>query len=165
MGTVPQRGFEGCLYVNTGTYAAPTWVEIDMARDLTDIRDHEEIDVTTRGTARRGYKAGLAGTTPLGYEFEVLVPAAGESNSAYTKIRAALKARTNVDILHVEGGDIDTDDLAATRIICQLTGGGAGEPLSGAKTESYKAQFTPNGDQEAPEEGTVSSGAFVPAGS
>lgn len=162
MGTEIQRGYEATLYVRTaGTYASPTWSEIDLARDVTDLRDHEDIDVTTRGSARRGYKASMAGTTPAGFEFEALVPAAGETNAAFSALLTALKANAIVDILHVEGGDLDTDDLTAERIQCCLTGGGKGEPLSGAATQSFSAKFTPNSNTNAPETGTTADGAFV----
>lgn len=157
-----EQGFESVLYVNTATYGSPTWVEVDLARDLTDLRDQEEVDMTTRGTARLGFKAAQAGTTPMGFEFDCLVPAAGETNSAYTALLAALKARSTVDLLHVEGGDISIDALPATRIVCCLTGGGKGEPLSGAATRSFKAIFAPNTDQSTgPEEGVTASGDFV----
>ncbi len=157
----PERGFESVLYVNVATFGSPSWIEIDLARDIKNLRDQEEIDATTRGMARLGYKAAMAGITPAGWEFDMLKPAAGESNSAHTKLMAALKARTSVDLLHVDGGDIDTDALPATRIVCCLAGGGEGEPLNGVTTISLKAVFTPNGDQTSPQEGTTSGGAFV----
>lgn len=156
-----EMGFESTLYVNTATFESPTWTEIDLARDLKDLRDQEDIDVTTRGIARLGYKAAQAGITPFGFDFECLVPAAGESNTAYEALMVALKARSSVDLLHVEGGNIDTDALPAERGVCCLTGGGKGEPLNGASTRSFKASFTPNSDQDAPEEGVTAAGAFV----
>jgi hypothetical protein len=157
----PERGFESTLYVNTATFGAPTWTEIDLARDLKSLRDQAELKTTTRGTARRGFEAAVAGITPAGWEFEMLKPAAGESNDAYTALIAALKARTSVDLLHVDGGDIDQDGLPATRIVCCVTGGGEGEPISDVTTVSLKCQFTQNADQEAPEEGVTSGGDLI----
>jgi len=163
--TMSQRGmgFESTLYVNTGTYESPTWTEIDLARDLTDVRDQAEIDVTTRGISRRGYQAAQAGTTPWGFDFDCLVPAGGETNTAHSALVTALKARTTVDILHVEGGAIDIDDLSAERGVCCVLGGGKGEPQGDAITQSFRVRFTPNSDQNAPEQGTVSSSEFVAA--
>lgn len=157
-----EQGFESALYVNTGTYGTPVWTEVDLARDLTDLRDHEETDVTTRGTAKLRLKASQSGTTPRGFEFDSLVPAAAETNNAYAALMTALKAGSNVDLLHVEGGNINTDALPAERLICCLTGGGKGEPLSGASTRSFKAIWTPNSNQTSgPEEGVTASGEFV----
>lgn len=159
-----EHGFESQLYVNTGTYGSPVWTLIDLARDITDLRDHADLDATTRGTAMLGVKASQSGITPRGFEFDCLVPAGGETNSAYSALMTACKARSNVDLLHVDGGAIGTDGLAAERIVCQLSGGGKGEPLNDMSTRSFRAQFTPNSDQTTgPEEGTVSGGAFVAA--
>jgi hypothetical protein len=156
-----ELGFESTLYVNTGTYGSPVWKEIDLARDLTDAQDQAEIDVTTRGVASRGFQAAQAGTTPWGFDFDMLVPAAGESNDAYTALLAALKARTSVDIVHVEGGPIATDGLTAERAVCCVVGGGKGEPLADASTRTLRIRFTPNGDMDNPLQGTTAGGEFV----
>ena len=44
-------GMEAKLYRNTGTYAAPTWVELTNVKDLTLNLEAGEADVTTRGNA------------------------------------------------------------------------------------------------------------------
>lgn len=159
-----EQGFESVLYINTAaTYADPTWTEIDLARDLSDARDQAEIDVTTRGIARLGYSAAAAGRTPWGFDFDVLVPAAGESNTAYSALLTALKARSTVDILHVEGGAIDVDALPAERGICAVLGGGKAEPMGDASARSFRVRFTPNSDMDSPVSGTTASGEFVEA--
>jgi hypothetical protein len=44
-------------------------------------------DTTTRRTARVGYTANEYGLRSLGWKFDVLVPAAGESNDAYDALK------------------------------------------------------------------------------
>lgn len=163
MGNRVEMGYNSSLYVNTGTYGSPVWAELDLARDVTAMDSVDKVDVTTRRTARVGFKANEYGLKELGWKAEMLVPAAGESNAAYEAIEAARKARSTVDILHVEGGIISTDALPATRAVCGVFGGEKGEPLAGASTRSYELSFILNSDQDVPEYGTTDSGGFVPA--
>lgn len=156
-----QLGYESSLYINTGTYASPTWTEITLARDVTTPDNVNRIDVTTKQSARNGYIAEDYGLATAGFSFDMLVPAAGESDAAYTAIETARKARTPVDVLAVEGGVISTDGLTARRIICAVFGGEKGDPLQDATTRSYELGFVLNSDQTAPEDGTTSGSAFV----
>lgn len=162
MGNRVEMGHNCSLYVNTGTFVAPAWAELDLARDVTGMDSTDKVDVTTRRTARIGYKANDYGLAELGWKAEMLVPAAGETNAAYDAIEAARKARVQVDILHVEGGIITTDGLPATRAVCGVFGGEKGEPLANASTRNYELSFMLNSDQDVPQHGTTSGGAFVP---
>ena len=154
-------GYESSLYINTGSFASPTWTEITLARDVTANDTVNRIDVTSRLTARNGYIAEDYGLRTKGFTFDMLVPAAGETDTAYDEIESARKARTPVDILHVEGGLISTDGLNAERIVCGVFGGEKGEPLQDASTRSYELAFILNSDQDVPQDGTTSGGAFV----
>jgi hypothetical protein len=156
-------GHQSALYINTGTYAVPVWSEIDLAKDVTAMDSVDKVDVTTRRTARFGYKANDYGLAELGWKFDVLVPAAGETNTAYAALETARKARATVDILQVEGGIITTDSLNATRAVCGVFGGEKGEPIGNASTRSYELSFILNSDQDIPETGTTLSGEFVAA--
>lgn len=158
-----EMGYNSSLYVNTGTYAVPTWSELDLARDVTAMDSVDKVDVTTRRTARVGFKANDYGLKELGWKAEMLVPAAGESNTAYDAIEAARRARTPVDILHCEGGIISVDGLNATRAVCGVFGGEKGEPLNGASTRSYELSFMLNSDQDVPQYGTTESSEFIAA--
>jgi len=163
MATPVEMGYESSLYINTGTYGSPTWTEIDLARDVTIGETIPKVNVTTRRTARDGWVANDYGLKENNISFDVLIPAAGESNTAYDALLAASRARTPVDILHVEGGQISTDGLDATRSVCGVFGGDKGEPLQDASTRSFELSFTLNSDQDVPQYGTTSGGAFVPA--
>lgn len=156
-------GFESSLYVNTGTYGSPTWTEIGLARDVTASQAVDKIDVTVRSTARLGFRANDYGLREIGWSFEMLVPAAGETDDAYDAFIDAQNDRTPVDILHVEGGIISTDGLKATRAVCGVFGGEKGEPLADASTKSFELSFALNDDQDVPQFGTTSGSAFVPS--
>jgi len=162
MGNRVEMGYNSSLYVNTETFGSPVWAELDLARDVTGMDSIDKVDVTTRRTARVGFKANDYGLKELGWKAEMLVPAAGESNTAFEAIEAARKSRSVVDILHVEGGLVTTDGLSATRAVCGVFGGEKGEPLNGASTRSYELSFILNSDQDVPQYGTTSSGQFVP---
>lgn len=161
MATPVQIGYESSLYVNSGTYASPTWTEVALARDVTQPDTINRVDVTSKLSARLGYIAEDYGLAQAGFAFDMLVPAAGETDTAYTTIETARKARTPVDMLAVEGGTLATDGLTATRIVCAIFGGEKSDPLQDASTRAYEMGFVQNSDQDAPEDGTTSGGAFV----
>jgi len=163
MGNSVELGYRSGLYVNTGTFSIPVWVEIDLARDVTATDSVDKIDVTTRRTARYGFKANEYGLAEKGWRVEVLIPASGETNTAYETLETARRNRTTVDILHVEGGSISTNGLPATRAICGVFGGEKSEPLSGVATRSYELSFILNSDQSVPQYGTTLNGEFIAA--
>ena len=157
-----EQGFESVLYVRTGgTYGTPTWSEIDLAGDLSDVDAVPEVKVTTRGIARRRFEASDAGIRPWGFDTDLLVPAAAETNTAYDTLETARKAGSEVDILHVEGGDISIDGLPAERGVCKVLGGEKSEPMNGPSTKRIQLRFTPNSSQDSPVSGVTASGAFV----
>jgi hypothetical protein len=163
MGNDVELGFQSALYVNTGTYASPTWTEIDLARDVESLGEVAKIDATTRRTARNRYTANVAGLREIGWRIPTLIPAAGESNAAYSALLASFEDGTTVDILHVEGGVISTDGLDATRAVCRIFGGAKSEPLNDVSSRDFEASFTLNDDQDVPQYGTTSGGEFVPS--
>lgn len=61
--TTVRMGKNAKLYRNTGSYASPTWDEVDNVRDLTWSGDPEKVDVTVRGLSANGgwkmYEPGL----------------------------------------------------------------------------------------------------------
>jgi hypothetical protein len=160
-----QLGHDSRLYVNTGTYEAPTWTEIDLARQVTIRETRDKVDATSRTTARQGYRAYLAGLAEVGFDFECLVPSAGTTNAAFTALLTALRNGTTADIVAVEDGAITTDDLEAMRVICTVEDGARTEPLNDVVTRSFTTSFANQTDQDAPQYGTTSGGEFVPEGS
>lgn len=156
-----ELGFESSLYVNTASFETPTWVEITLARDVTGNQTVDKIDVTSRLTARQGFKANEYGLREIGFSFDMLVPAAGETDTAYDLLIDAQNNRVPVDILSVEGGIRTVDGLKATRVVSGIFGGEKGEPLTDASTKSFETSFALNADQDVPQFGTVIGGEFV----
>ena len=163
MGNDVELGFESALYVNTGTFGAPVWSEIDLARDVESLGEVAKIDATTRRTARNRYVANVPGLREQGWRVPTLIPAAGEVNAAYDAILDGFNDGTDVDILHVEGGIITTDGLNAKRAVCGVFGGAKSEPLTDVSSRDFELSFTLNDDQDVPQDGTTSGGEFVPS--
>ena len=63
-------GLDAKLFRNTGTYAAPVWVEIKNVKDVTLNLEAGEADVSTRGNA--GWKATAATLKDGSIEFEMV---------------------------------------------------------------------------------------------
>lgn len=160
---MPLMGYENSLYVNTGDYAAPVWAEVDLAKDVTSGSPIDKVDVTSRRTARKGFKANAYGLAEFNISFESLIPSVGESSAAFNALKAAQKNRSTVDILLVEGGGLEEDGLEAMRAICGVFGGERGEPLNEAATLSFELSFMLNDDQDVPVFGTITAGQFVEA--
>jgi len=88
-----EMGYQSALYINTGTYETPVWSELDIVRDVNSLDAVDKVDLTTRGTARLGYKASGYGLREKGWSADSLVPAAGETNLAYDALITAQNAR------------------------------------------------------------------------
>ena len=149
-------GFENSIYVNTNTtagvydYAEPHWVEVDLARDVTNNNAIDKIDATSRRTARKGMRAYVYGLGDKGFSFDSLVPMPGETDAAFDALRDAQRLRENVDILVIEGGGIDEANLEVFRMICGVFGGDESEPKDELKTISYECAFALNSDMDVP---------------
>ena len=52
-------GFDGKMYYNTGTNAAPTWVEITGARDVSTSASADNPEISDRGSKFKKYCAGM----------------------------------------------------------------------------------------------------------
>lgn len=63
-------GMAAKLYLNTGTYEAPTWVEVTNCKDLTLNLEKGEADVTTRGNG--GWRATTGTLKDASVEFDMI---------------------------------------------------------------------------------------------
>lgn len=96
---MPTRlGIEGKLYRNTGTYASPTWNEIQNVRDLTFTLEKDEVDVTTR--ANSGWKAFRYTLKNASLEFDMLWDPSDEDVQA---LRDAFLNNTTIECLVLDG--------------------------------------------------------------
>lgn len=104
-----QRGTDGKLYYNSGTYDSPTWTEVKNVRDLNIPDIFTESDVTTRGSG--GVRQMAAGLREVSVEFQMLFD---EDDADYQYFRAAYNARTKIDIAAMSG-DITTNGSQGPR--------------------------------------------------
>jgi len=160
---MPNLGFENFLYINTGVEdgtgenASAVWTEIDLARDVTVTKDKTEVDGTSRVTARGGYTATEDGLKKLSVEFDTLVPAPGESaNAAFDLLEARFETNTNVEVLLVRGGPIDTDSLIAQFMVAGVFGGDDAQPLNDMQAIAFALI-----NKTVPTQGTTLSGDYI----
>ena len=144
-------GYQHFLYVNTGTIPAPTWTEVDLARDVTLNREKTEIDATSRATARGGWTATEDGLKSFTAEFESLYD---PGNPAFDALEAAFDANTDVDVLVLDGA-VSVDGSAGVRVTCGVFGGNRSEPLNDVVTVNYSLK-----NKDVPASGTVTGGVF-----
>jgi hypothetical protein len=140
-------GMEAKLYRNTGSFAAPTWVEMTNVKDLTLNLEAAEADVTTRGNA--GWRATIAALKDGSIEFEMVWDPA---DAGFTAIQDAYFNNTTVEFAVMDGDvtSTGTQGLRATMSITKLT---RSEPLEQAITVSVTAK--PTYSDNAPEWMTV----------
>ena len=140
-------GMEAKLYRNTGSFVAPTWVEMTNVKDLTLNLEAAEADVTTRGNA--GWRATIAALKDGSIEFEMVWDPA---DAGFTAIQDAYFNNTTVEFAVMDGDvtSTGTQGLRATMSITKLT---RSEPLEQAITVSVTAK--PTYSDNAPEWMTV----------
>ena len=93
-------GMEAKLYRNTGSFAAPTWVEMTNVKDLTLNLEAAEADVTTRGNA--GWRATIAALKDGSIEFEMVWDPA---DAGFTAIQDAYFNNTTVEFAVMDGDE------------------------------------------------------------
>ena len=91
-----------------------------------------EVDTTGLADAQSGYGTSQAGLKRLTFTFELMHPAAGESDTVYTDIMAAIASDGTVDVVHgtdpwndmsvIEGETSNgVDEVMITNIELRLT--------------------------------------------
>ena len=129
-------GLEAKLYRNTGTYATPTWKEMENVKDLTLNLEASEADATTRGNG--GWRATVAALKEGSIEFEMVWDTADDD---FTAIQEAYFNGTEIEFAVLDG-DVTvggTQGLRATMSILKFT---RTEPLEEAITVSVTAKPT-----------------------
>ena len=129
------------LYYNSGTYASPTWVEIEKAKDVELNLEAGEADATDRGSG--GWREFLAALKDASIEFEINHDS---SDAGYVALRTAFFASTNaIEILALEG-DVAVAGNEGLRATCAVFGFSRSEPLDSTVSESLSLKPTPNDD-------------------
>ena len=91
-------GLDAKLYRNSGTYAAPSWVEMTNVKDLTLNLESGEADVTTRGN--NGWRATVATLKDGSIEFEMVWDT---EDAGFEALSAAYFGDTAIGIAAMDG--------------------------------------------------------------
>lgn len=129
-------GMEAKLYRNTGTYAAPTWVELTNVKDLTLNLEAGEADVTTRGNA--GWRATVATLKDGSIEFEMVWDT---TDTNFTAIQDAFFNNTDIEFA-VMDGDVASSGSQGLRATMSITNFSRSEALEEALMVSVNAKPT-----------------------
>jgi len=111
-------GMDAKLYRNTGTYAAPTWVEVSNVKDVTLNLEKGEADVTTRANA--GWRATVGTLKDASVEFQMVWDTV---DAGFDAIRQAFFNNTPLEFAVMDGDitDPDSEGLRATFDIFNFT--------------------------------------------
>ena len=129
-------GMEAKLYYNTGTYAAPTWVELTNVKDVTLNLESGEADVTTR--ANSGWRATAATLKEGSIEFEMVWDTA---DTGFTAIQQAFFNNTTLEFAVLDD-DVATSGTQGLRATMSITNFSRNEPLEEAVTVNVTAKPT-----------------------
>ena len=129
-------GMNAKLYRNTGTYASPTWTEIDNVRDVTLSMETGEADVTTR--AASGWRQSIATLKDAGLDFEMVWDS---TDTGFTALKTAFLNGTNVEFLVLDG-DSTTSGNQGLRAEMSIMSFSRNEALEEALTVSVTAKPT-----------------------
>lgn len=129
-------GMNAKMYRNTGTYASPTWSEIDSVKDVTLSLETGEADVTTR--AAGGWRESIATLRDASLEFEMVYDSAG---THFAAIKTAFTAGTNIEFLVLDG-DNATSGSQGLRAEMSIMSFSRNEALEEALSVSVSAKPT-----------------------
>jgi hypothetical protein len=91
-------GFACRLFRNTGSWGAPTWAHITLARDAKLVMEDAEFDASSRGSG--GFEQFEPTTRRWSIETSILYDPA---DTQYTALRDAYLARTALDLAALDG--------------------------------------------------------------
>ncbi len=119
-------GYNAKLYINTGTYGAPTWVEVTNVKDCNLQLQKGEVDVTTR--AGNGWDQMVPATKNGTVSFGMIWDTA---DTNFTAIKDAFFNDTLIDVA-VMDGDIAASGSQGLRAEMHVFGFDRNEPLKEA---------------------------------
>jgi len=127
---MPTLGRRGKLYVNSASYASPTWVEITLARDVSDNKETTTVDADCR--AMGDWEAELAVSKKMSIDFDMIHDT---TNSAWSIISTAYHALSTVDILMLNGPRT-TSGSKGMRAVCTVKKFAKSEPLKNIQVDA-----------------------------
>jgi len=127
------------LFINTGTYAAPTWTEVTIARDVAVNLEATEAEASSRAST---WKEFLVALKDASVEFDILYEGA---DTNLVLIRDAFLNGTDIEILAFDGASatVGNQGLRAT---CKCFAFSRNEPMEEAVTNAVTMKPTPNSD-------------------
>lgn len=134
-------GIDCKLYVNTGTYASPTWVEVIDAIDVNIPDTRAEGNSSVRGR-------NMSSVTPGQRAFECTFDMRYDNDAtAYEAIKAAYDARTVLGILMTDGprATVGTEGFRVDTYVMDMT---KSEPMNDVKKVSIRLAGTTDGAHE-----------------
>ena len=95
------RGIDCKLYYYTGSYASPTWAEINAVADIKVDESKDEFEITTRNEL--GLKVFDATTISFMVAGKIRVPGIAQSDADYLALRNTFYANTVLEYLVLDG--------------------------------------------------------------
>ena len=133
-------GKDAKLYHNSGSYASPTWVEIENVRDLSLSMERADTDITTRGGG--GWRQSVATLADGSVDFQMVWDT---SDTDFTAIKDAFTGASTIEFLILDGSQAvaGSQGLRATMAV---TGFSRNEGLEDALTVdvSLKTAYAAN---------------------
>ncbi len=111
-----QLGFERKLYRNSGTDAAPTWVEIPEVKDVKQSLKTGEADVTTRANA--GWKALAPTLSEAEFTFQMI---SDPTNDNFAAVKTAFFAKAPIQFAFADG-EITEAGTEYLKVTCGIFG-------------------------------------------
>lgn len=142
-------GLDAKIHVNTGTYASPTWAEIEDAQDVTLTLEASEAEITRRGS---GWRATLQAIKDASVEFDLVYD---PTDTEFIAIREAFFDRETIEMA-VMDGPIATAGSQGLRATMSVLNFSRNEPLEEALTVSVTVKPAPAAND--PEWKTISGG-------
>lgn len=117
-------GNECKLYRNSGSYASPTWLEIENVKDLSYTSEAQEADLTTR--ANNGYTATVATLKSISVNFGMVYD---PDDVDYAALETAYDAKDVIEIAICDG-PIGTTGTKGIRLSTQIFSFGQDQALT-----------------------------------
>lgn len=142
------RGKDKTLARNTGTYASPTWAEVDHTKDVTHNGTSVEADATDADSTS-------VETVVIATSEEITGQLRyADANADYLAIRDAFFARTATEFA-IFRGDMTVNGTKGRRMTCQVTQFQESYPQDGILIADFTLKPTPNANNQ-PEDITIS---------
>ncbi len=101
------NGISCKLFINTGSYATPTWAEVDVLQDVTLSQSKESFKTTIR--KYKGINTYKPTTSEVEINGKLLVPDLGtDADGDFAKFQDAWDANEAIEVLAITGGIADT---------------------------------------------------------